>query len=89
MIDPDLTNRMSEYVMLQCLLHHRRTLSYMRYQQAGMWLEREDAAAREVRVGILGLGVLGQDAARKLSMMGYDVMGWSRSAKPARGHSLL
>lgn len=80
-VDPDLTNRMSEYVMLQCLLHHRRSLSYMRYQQAGMWLEREDAAAKEIRVGILGLGVLGQDAGYKLSIMGYDVMGWSRSAK--------
>lgn len=80
-VDPDLTNRMSEYVVLQCLLHHRRTLSYLRYQSAGIWAGQEDAAANEVRVGILGLGILGQDAARKLSMMGYDVAGWSRSEK--------
>lgn len=80
-IDPDLTNRMSEYVVLQCLLHHRQVLKYQRYQQAGMWIDIEDAAAREIRVGILGLGVLGQDAAKKLAMMGYDVAGWSRSAK--------
>lgn len=84
-IDKDLTNRMSEYVLLQCLLHHRRTLSYMRFQQAGMWLERDDAAASEIRVGILGMGVLGQDAATKLSMMGYDVAGWSRTAKDLDG----
>lgn len=80
-IDPDLTNRMSEYVVLQCLLHHRRTLDYLRYQSAGIWKDQEDAAARDVRVGILGLGVLGQDAAQKLTMMGYDVAGWSRREK--------
>lgn len=84
-VDPDLTNRMSEYVLLQCLLHHRRTLSYLRYQSAGIWKAQEDAAASEVRVGILGLGVLGQDAAKKLGMMGYDVAGWSRSAKDLDG----
>lgn len=84
-VDSDLTNRMSEYVLLQCLLHHRRSLSYMRFQQAGIWMEREDAAAKDVRVGILGLGVLGQDAAYKLSVMGYDVMGWSRSPKTLDG----
>ncbi|MCV6602972.1 MAG: glyoxylate/hydroxypyruvate reductase A [Cohaesibacter sp.] len=80
-VDPDLTNRMSEYVVLHCLLHHRRTLSYLRYQQAGLWMDREDPAAKDIRLGILGLGVLGQDAAYKLSIMGYDVMGWSRSQK--------
>ena len=84
-VDTDLTNRMSEYVVLQCLLHHRRSLSYMRFQQAGIWMDREDAAAKEIRVGLLGLGVLGQDAAHKLSVMGYDVMGWSRSPKTLDG----
>ncbi len=84
-IDADLTGRMSEYVLLQCLLHHRRTLSYLRYQSAGIWKEQDDAAASEVRVSVLGLGVLGQDAARKLQMVGYDVAGWSRSAKQIEG----
>ncbi|MCT4655818.1 MAG: glyoxylate/hydroxypyruvate reductase A [Cohaesibacter sp.] len=84
-VDPDLTNRMSEYVLLQCLLHHRRTLRYMRFQQAGIWRELDDVPARSIRVGILGLGVLGQDAARKLAMVGYDVAGWSRSQKSLDG----
>lgn len=84
-IDPDLTGRMSEYVLLQCLLHHRRTLSYLRYQAAGIWKDQADVAAREIRVGVLGLGVLGLDAARKLQMVGYDVAGWSRSPKEIDG----
>ena len=84
-IDPDLTGRMSEYVLLQCLLHHRRTLSYLRYQAAGIWKDQADVVARDVRVGVLGLGVLGLDAARKLQMVGYDVAGWSRSPKQIEG----
>jgi glyoxylate/hydroxypyruvate reductase len=33
----------------------------------------------------LGCGKLGQDAARKLQMMGFDVAGWSRSPKILEG----
>jgi glyoxylate/hydroxypyruvate reductase A len=38
-----------------------------------------------VRVGVLGLGVLGRDAAAKLAAMGFDVAGWSRTPKPDAG----
>jgi len=38
-----------------------------------------------VRVGMLGFGVLGQDAARKLQALGFDVAGWSRSGRPVEG----
>jgi glyoxylate/hydroxypyruvate reductase A len=36
-------------------------------------------------VGILGVGTLGQDAGRKLQTLGFDVAGWSRSAKEVPG----
>ena len=84
-IDPDLTARMSEWVTLQCLLHHRRSLAYLAAQAEKNWLAQDDASASDVRVGVLGLGVLGQDAAKKLQVMGYDVAGWSRSAKEIDG----
>ena len=84
-IDPDLTHRMSEWVLLQCLMHHRRSLTYLAAQSACRWQQQEDAIASDVRVGVLGLGVLGLDAASKLQMMGYDVAGWSRSAKSVKG----
>ena len=84
-IDPDLTHRMSEWVLLQCLMHHRRSLTYLAAQSECRWQQQEDAIASDVRVGVLGLGVLGLDAASKLQMMGYDVAGWSRSAKSVEG----
>ncbi len=79
-VDPDLTARMSEWVLLHVLGYHRQARRYARQQAESRW--DDDAgqpAARAVRVGVMGLGVLGRDAAAKLAMMGFDVAGWSRS----------
>jgi glyoxylate/hydroxypyruvate reductase A len=85
-VDPDLTSRMSEYVALHCLIALRQQRRYDRQQQAAQWLDdRDQPAARHVRVGILGLGVLGRDAAAKLAFLGFDVAGWSRSPKALPG----
>lgn len=85
-VDPDLTTRMSEYVVLHCLMHLRQQRRYERQQLAKSWDDdRYQSAARSVRVGIMGLGELGLDAARKLQVMGFDVAGWSRSPKSVDG----
>jgi glyoxylate/hydroxypyruvate reductase A len=85
LVDPHMTDAMSEYVVLQVLRLHRRDLDYRAQQEAGIWheLDQQNAAAR--RVGILGLGELGQDAAKKLKALGFDVAGWSRSEKNLGG----
>ena len=85
-VDPDLTDRMSEYVVLHCLMHLRQQRRYDAQQRDRVWLEEQHPpAARDVRVGVMGLGVLGGDAARKLAVMGFDVAGWSRSPKRLDG----
>jgi glyoxylate/hydroxypyruvate reductase A len=85
-VDDDLTNRMSEYVVLHCLMHLRQQRLYDRLQaERRWWDDRHQPAARDVRVGITGLGVLGQDAAMKLRVMGFDVAGWSRSPRSVEG----
>jgi glyoxylate/hydroxypyruvate reductase A len=85
-VDPDLTERMSEYVVLHCLMYLRQQRRYDAQQRERVWHDdRFQPAAREVRVGIMGLGVLGQDAARKLRVLGFDVAGWSRSPKALDG----
>jgi glyoxylate/hydroxypyruvate reductase A len=85
-VDPDLTERMSEYVVLHCLMYLRQQRRYDAQQRERVWHDdRFQPAAREVRVGIMGLGVLGQDAARKLTTVGFDVAGWSRSPKQLDG----
>jgi len=85
-VDPDLTQRMSEWVVLQTLLHFRQFRRYDLQQRERVWAEDEQQpSARDVRVGVLGLGVLGLDASAKLKAIGFDVAGWSRTQKHVAG----
>jgi len=83
--DPDLTMRMTEYVVLHVLLHHRRFKRYDASQRARRWRDEGDPAASDVRVGIMGLGVLGQAAVAALRPLGFQLAGWSRTAKTVPG----
>jgi glyoxylate/hydroxypyruvate reductase A len=80
-VEPDLTNRMSEWVVMHVLMHHRQQKRIEANQQKKIWDSFPTHAAGAIRVGILGLGVMGRDAAAKLVRMGFKVAGWSRSRK--------
>ncbi|HWU62701.1 MAG TPA: glyoxylate/hydroxypyruvate reductase A [Ensifer sp.] len=84
-VDRSLTDRMSEWIVLQCLLHLRQMPAYLRAQAKRHWQELAQPEARDVTVGVMGLGVLGQDASHKLKVMGFHVVGWSRTAKAIEG----
>jgi glyoxylate/hydroxypyruvate reductase len=84
-VDPDLTQRMTEYVTLHVLMHHRRQRLYDAQQRERRWYEHPQPPAHEVQVGIMGLGVLGRDAAEVLVRLGFRVAGWSRTPRPLPG----
>jgi len=84
-VNPDLTQRMTEWVVLQVLLHHRRQRAYDVSQREGHWRELPQPAAAAVRVGVMGMGVLGRDAAEVLARLGFQVAGWSRSPSQVAG----
>ncbi|MCA0255529.1 MAG: glyoxylate/hydroxypyruvate reductase A [Proteobacteria bacterium] len=84
-VDRNLTTRMSEWVVLQCLIHLRRVLPYLDQQKKRHWHEFIQPEAAEVTVGVMGLGVLGLDAATKLKGLGFNVIGWSRTKKHIDG----
>src|SRR5262249_56351939 len=50
-----------------------------------MWRDHPQAPAHAVNVGIMGLGVLGNDAAEVLARLGFRVAGWSRSPRHLPG----
>jgi glyoxylate/hydroxypyruvate reductase A len=77
-VDADLTCRMAEYVALQVLYHHRRMSEFRELQAEAVWRYLPEAAAIDVRVGLMGLGVLGRAAADTLFAFGYQLRGWSR-----------
>jgi glyoxylate/hydroxypyruvate reductase len=84
-VDHSLTTRMSEWVVLQCLTHLRQVKAYDEQARKRIWKELPQPEAREVTVGVMGLGVLGQDAVAKLRVMGFDVIGWSRRRRDIEG----
>lgn len=84
---PDLTMRMSEHIVMHVLMHHRQQARILENQRLKKWDPFPQHAASALRVGILGLGVLGEDAARKLALLGFQVAGWSRSRKSIYGVS--
>ena len=81
----DLTRRMTEYVVLHVLMHHRQELYLRASQREKRWLPRSQWPAAAISVGILGLGTLGSDAAGALARLGFRVSGWSRSPKQHDG----
>lgn len=74
----DLTQRMREYVCLHVLRLHRRLPEIEAAQGRREWLQLVNPPAYERKVGVMGLGNLGADCARSLSMLGFDVAGWAR-----------
>jgi glyoxylate/hydroxypyruvate reductase A len=84
-VDPDLTGRMVEYVVLNVLYHHRRMTEYREMQARAVWEYLPEAAAGDVRVGVMGLGVLGAATANALRTFGYQMRGWSRTPKVLDG----
>lgn len=85
LVDPYMTQAMSEYVVFQVLRLHRQDIDYRLQQAAAEWREHGQKNAAERTVGILGFGKLGQDAAQMLKAIGFDVAGWSRSPKEVPG----
>lgn len=84
-VDPDLTGRMVEYIALNVLYHHRRMAEFRELQTRRVWEYLPEPAAQDVRIGVMGLGVLGAAAAQALKPFGYQVRGWSRTSKTLDG----
>ena len=81
----DLTERMTEYVALHVLMHHRQEIYLRQSQREKLWAPKSQWAANAISVGIMGLGTLGAHAATTLRHLGFRVAGWSRSAKTIAG----
>ncbi len=76
---------MVEYVTHAVLDLHRDMPRYRRQQQEGQWRPLPVRPAGERRVGVLGLGSLGQAVLAQLVGLGFDCAGWSRSRHAVDG----
>ncbi|QRM33060.1 glyoxylate/hydroxypyruvate reductase A [Microvirga sp. VF16] len=81
LVDPGLTARMTEYVLMHSLALHRQMPDLQRAQREHRWTFIHPTPPERTCIGILGLGVLGTSCARALTSAGFTVVGWSRSRK--------
>ncbi|WP_310633210.1 glyoxylate/hydroxypyruvate reductase A [Paraburkholderia sp.] len=85
MIEPGIVEGMVEYVTEAVLAIHRDLFDYALAQRAREWKPLPLTPARERRVGVLGLGMLGVAVLERLRLFGFDCAGWSRSAHTLDG----
>ncbi|MFT5538697.1 MAG: glyoxylate/hydroxypyruvate reductase A [Alphaproteobacteria bacterium] len=76
LIDPALTEQMTEWVVMNVLRHHRLMTDYALQQSRTAWQRHDIPRAQARRVGLMGLGVLGAAAARGLAPFGFDLAAW-------------
>ncbi|WCM94885.1 glyoxylate/hydroxypyruvate reductase A [Acidovorax sp. NCPPB 2350] len=85
MVEPGIVRGMVEYTCHAVLDLHRDMPQYRRQQQRGEWRALPVRTADECRVGVLGLGSLGQAVLAQLAGLGFACAGWSRSRHAVAG----
>jgi glyoxylate/hydroxypyruvate reductase A len=84
-MDDGLVGQMSEYAIYWALRHHRDIDKYAASQRAKQWKVEDFIDTIHRRIGILGLGTIGQDTANKIAALGFPTAGWSRTQKTLPG----
>ena len=85
LIDPGMVAAMSETVIAHVLDWHRHHDRYRAQQARSEWRRFKQYLASDRTIGLLGLGELGGDAAKKLLALGFRVAGCSRRPKRIEG----
>jgi glyoxylate/hydroxypyruvate reductase len=75
--NPDGDEMMSEAALVHVLRHHRHLPAY--------WAAQPRLRARERKIGVMGLGVIGLPVAKALAAHGFAIAGWVRSPRAHDG----
>ena len=85
MMEPGITDRMVEYACMSVLALHRDLVQFICQQREQVWHELPATYTSERRVGVMGLGVLGQAVLERLKAFGFSLLGWNRSPRSIAG----
>lgn len=81
-VDEQLSEDMSTFIMA-LVLEHMRNISFHHCSKS--WEPRTYLRTGDVKIGIMGLGVLGKAAADLFLKSGFEVSGWSANSKKIKG----
>jgi glyoxylate/hydroxypyruvate reductase A len=87
MLEPGIAESMVEYVTMAVLALHRDLLHFIAQQREQTWREIRITQAARRRVGVMGLGLLGQAVLERLKLFGFPLAGWNRSPRTIQGVS--
>jgi glyoxylate/hydroxypyruvate reductase A len=87
MLEPGIAESMVEYVTMAVLALHRDLLHFIAQQREQTWREIRITQAAKRRVGVMGLGLLGQAVLERLKLFGFPLAGWNRSPRTIQGVS--
>jgi phosphoglycerate dehydrogenase-like enzyme len=82
-VEPGLGLSMAQFIALQILRQFRSLPKMEQQHAAGEWKRLPVPDAGQVTVGIMGLGAIGTVVADVVAALGFKVIGWTRSCKPA------
>ncbi len=85
MVDSGLKKGMAEWVAGHSLRYHLGLDAHINNPGHAWRSGMAPPLAKDRRIGILGLGELGQACAAALNCLGFQVSGWSRSLKDVQG----
>jgi len=85
MLEPGIAETMVEYVTMAVLALHRDLLDFISQQKQQVWREIRITPAKRRRVGVMGLGQLGQAVLERLEAFGFPRLGWNRSPREIEG----
>jgi glyoxylate/hydroxypyruvate reductase A len=83
-VSEELSGPMSIYCIGAITYFERKFDEYRIHQKNRIWNQEADPE-RHLSIGLMGLGQLGGDLAKKLVMLGFNVCGWSKSRKEIEG----
>ena len=81
MVDPGLTRSMGDFVLLSALMAVRNMPQILANQRLKRWEPVADLTPAHCPVGIMGLGELGEHAAKRLISQGFPLRAWVRTPR--------
>ena len=85
LVDPEMAQSMLEGTLAAVLYVHRQFPAYLHQQAAHTWRQLPQPNAAHRKVGLLGLGQMGQPVAGALTALGFNVHAWGQRPRNEPG----
>ena len=89
LIDPDMANALSHWAILNALDFWRDGAAYRDQQHRRVWQHIPQRPATGAKIGILGIGAIGNVIARRFAALGFDVRGYARTPRSIEGVAIF